>query len=577
LARIETANRIPARVQLGAVAWVRWRMFVNSFRKRQAGGKNIGGLLLAILLRLFLWPVFAIWVIGPVAAAGYLAWSSIANHQPMWLLALLTGIAFLWQFIAVNGSNIAASMPTFDPSSLLRFPVPFGRYLVLRTLLGLLTASTVVGCLALLAAAVGIAIADPRLAPMAFVALGLYALMNIFFARMVGIWLERMLSVRRVREIFGGLLAILAVSFQFLQLGRPRHKHGQAQQQSWIYSAALRAANGMHWLPPGFAAGAVLERGRLLVQVGDLLLLGLWTGAFLAGFAYRLHKQYLGEYLSDAVTKSSVPAKVKGLARTEAARFRSQNRDLRYPVVAGHAGSVIPALLRKEWLTIRGNTGQLMGMLTPLIFVWIMSRGMFARHPAYLLPSAVGYAILGPMAAVYNVFGPEGPGVQMYLLAPVRLRDVVLAKNLASVTLLAIEGAVAWAIALSMSAAPVPASTQVAALLWVVFVLAVNLALGTLRSIQAPRKFMPGQQRQMRAAPTNRTSALLVLSVVMGSLLLQVPVMRLARHMGEPWLAAGIFAVLAAAGVAGYMAMLRNVDALVLRNRDVIEQELCGV
>jgi len=167
--------------------------------------------------------------------------------------------------------------------------------------------------------------------------------------------------------------------------------------------------------------------------------------------------------------------------------------------------------------------------------------------------------------------------VQMYLLAPVRLRDVVLAKNLASVTLLALEGAVAWAIALSMSAAPVPASTQVAALLWVVFVLAVNLALGTLRSIQAPRKFMPGQQRQMRAAPTNRTSALLVLSVVMGSLLLQVPVMRLARHMGEPWLAAGIFAVLAAAGVAGYMAMLRNVDALVLRNRDVIEQELCGV
>jgi hypothetical protein len=143
--------------------------------------------------------------------------------------------------------------------------------------------------------------------------------------------------------------------------------------------------------------------------------------------------------------------------------------------------------------------------------------------------------------------------------------------------LLAVEGAVAWAIAVSMSVTPVPFSTQVSALLWVVFVLAVNLALGTLRSIQAPRKFMPGQQRQMRAAPTNRTSALLVLSVVAGSLLLQVPVTRLARHMHEPWLAAGIFAALAAAGVGLYVTMLRNIDALVQRNRDVIEQELCGV
>jgi hypothetical protein len=132
-------------------------------------------------------------------------------------------------------------------------------------------------------------------------------------------------------------------------------------------------------------------------------------------------------------------------------------------------------------------------------------------------------------------------------------------------------------IAVAMSAAPVPASDQVAALLWVVFVLAINLTLGTIRSIQAPRKFMPGQQRQIRTAPTSKTSALLVLAVVLGSMLLELPVTRLSRSLHEPWLAAGIFAVLAAVGVAGYVAMLRGVDAMVLRNRDVIEQELCGV
>jgi ABC-2 type transport system permease protein len=557
---------IPATVQLTAVAWLRWRMFVNSFRNRRASGRKVGSLILAILLRLILWPVFAVWVIGPVAGSGFIGWSAVRNHQPMWLLALLTGIAFLWQFIAVNGSNIAASMPTFDPSSLLRFPVPFGRYLLLRSLLGFLTPSTVIGCLALLAAAMGIAIADVRLAPMAFVALGLYGLMNVFFARMVGIWLERLLSGRRAREIFGGLLAIVVVSFQFVQLGRPKHTHS-----SWLFDAAMRWANATHWLPPGYAADAVLRRGDLPAQLGNLLLLALWAALFLAGFAYRLHKQYLGEYLSDAVDNSAPAARVpRRILRPSVAQPA---------LLSAKAGrpAAIPTMLRKEWLTMRGNTGQLMGLLTPLIFVWIMSRGIFAAHSAYLLPSAVGYAILGPMAAVYNIFGPEGPGVQLYLIAPVRMRDVLLAKNLASLSLLCVEAAVAWMIAVKTSVAQVSLLSQIAALLWLVFVLAINLSLGTLRSIQAPRKFMPGQARKMRSAPTSRTSGLLVLAVVAGSLVLQVPVMRLSRHWHEPWLAVWVFGVLALAGVAGYVTMLKNVDGLVLRNRDVLEQELCGV
>jgi hypothetical protein len=68
-----------------------------------------------------------------------------------------------------------------------------------------------------------------------------------------------------------------------------------------------------------------------------------------------------------------------------------------------------------------------------------------------------------------------------------------------------------------------------------------------------------------------------VLAVVAGSLVLQVPVMRLSRHWHEPWLAVWVFGVLALAGIAGYVTMLKNVDGLVLRNRDVLEQELCGV
>jgi len=565
----------PAGVQLMAVAWLRWRIFVNGLRTGNSGNRSAGGIVLAIGLRMLLWPIFAVWILGPVALSGYVGWSAIANHQPTWLLALMTGIGFLWQFIGVSGSNIAAAMPTFDPASLLRFPLPFGRYLLLRLFLGLLTPSTVVGCLALLAAAMGVGVARPALLPFAFAGFGLYALANVFCARMIGIWLDRVLARRRGREIFGGLFAIVVVSFQFVQFGRVRHVHvghgghvPGSQQQSWIIATAIRSAHAMHWLPPGFAADTVVHSASVAAVAGNLVLLALWTALFLAGFGVRLHRQFLGEYLSDSLTPA---ARRSTTARQARVRALPQQQAMRSRF------SLLPALLRKEWLTLRSNSGQLMGLLTPPIFVWIVSRGSFGSHPDYLLSGAVAYAILGPMSAAYNVFGPEGPGVQLYLLAPLRLRDVVLAKNIASVLILAAEAALAWVIAVSASKSAIAPATQAATALWLIFVLLANLTVGTVRSIQAPRKFAAGQSNQMRAAPTGRTSALLAVALVLGSLLLQIPVIRIGRHLHEPWLGVWVFGALALAGAAGYAMLLMNVDAMMLRNRDVLERELCGV
>ena len=87
--------------------------------------------------------------------------------------------------------------------------------MVLRTLLGFLTPSTIVGCFALLAAAVGIGVAKPALALPALIVLAVYALMNIFLTRMIGAWMERWLANRRFREIFGVLMALMIVGFQY--------------------------------------------------------------------------------------------------------------------------------------------------------------------------------------------------------------------------------------------------------------------------------------------------------------------------------------------------------------------------
>ncbi len=219
----------------------------------------------------------------------------------------------------------------------------------------------------------------------------------------------------------------------------------------------------------------------------------------------------------------------------------------------------------------------MIGMLTPLVFVVILNRSVFAGHSTYFLPGAIAYVLFGVLAGLYNVFGADGLGVQIYLLAPVRLRDVIVAKNLMSLSIIVAEAGLAWALVSILARTPIPLSTQISTILWTVFVIAVNLALGTVRSIQAPRRIIPGQAQQRRTTPTNRTSGLLILLVLFGSMALQFPVTFLCRYFGNPWLGVWIFGPLAAASIAAYLLLLLNADRFVLAHRDVFAEELCKI
>lgn len=564
---------IPASAQLLAVAWLRWRIFVNgTFRKRPKGSRQIVGLVFATLLRLIVWPMLALIVIGPIAASGFLAWTAIAEGHPQSLASLLLGVALLWQFVSVNGLSIAATIPSFDPASLVRFPLRFGRYFVLRSLLGLMTPSTIVGCLALLAAAVGIGVAKASLALPALVVLAFYALMNIYLTRMIGAWMERWLANRRFREIFSMLMALFAVGIQFLNLQRtPMRAPGT--RSSWLLAVLHSSGSYLYWLPSGFAAQAILLAKHPLAAFVQFAGLLASTVLFAAVFAIRLHKQFLGEYLSEGAARSvhvqSAP-RVKVPAPQPAA--------LSAPAVSGDIFSpTVAACLRKEWLVLRGNGTQLIGLLTPLMFVVIfgMNRSFSTIASKYFLPSAIAYVLIAALSSLYNIFGADGRGVQLYLLAPVRMFDVVLAKNLMSLAVIVVQVGLAWIIICALARAPVPVSMQISTALWTVFVVAMNLAIGTLRSIQAPRHFVPGQTRQLRASPTNRTSALLVLAVLFGCMLLQIPVAIASSHFRLPWLAVWVFGPLAAAAIFAYALVLRNADRLILAARDVFAEELC--
>jgi len=568
-----SADAIPASTQLLAIAWLRWRIFVNGLR-RQAGSGKVGSLVLSIALRILIWPILALWVVGPALGSGIFAWMEVSGRHWSRLSVLFGGITLGWQFIAINGTGIAASASSFDPSTLLRFPLRFGRYLVLRLMLGFMTASTMVGCFALFAAAIGIAVAQPSLGPAAFVVLAIFAAMNIFLSRMIAIWVERWLSTRRAREIFTALMALVFVSFQFLNIHRPTGHRAHLSNGSWLLGFMQGTNHFLVWLPPGFATNCIVPLQHPLARLAQFAALLAWTALFLAIFAFRLHRQFLGEYLSEGAPRAVAVAAAPRTYPQPAtpAAFNQQpatnNDQLFSPAIA--------ACLRKEWLYIRGNTNQLIQMFTPLVFVFIFSRGILARHPTYLLSGALGYALLGLLGTLYNIFGADAAGVQLYLLAPVRLGDVILAKNIAGLALLLIETVLAWTVVMMLAGTPIPLSAQFSAAFWVVFVIFANLTLGTLRSIQAPRRILPGQTRQLRSTSTSQTTALIVLATLLGSVLLQVPVALLCGHFHNPWLAVWIFAPLAVAAVAAYALLLGHAEQLILTHRDTFAADLCG-
>ncbi len=307
-----------------------------------------------------------------------------------------------------------------------------------------MTPSTIVGCLALLAAAVGIGVANASLALPALVVMAVYALMNIYLTRMIGAWMERWLANRRFREIFSMLMALFAVGIQFLNLQRgPMRAPGT--RSSWLLAVLHSSGSYLYWLPSGFAAQAIL--------LGEASPGGACPICRIAG----QHRAVRGGICGPAAQTVSrrVPERGREPARIgDTGAARKELRTLQPVALSAPASSsafvspIVAACLRKEWLVLRGNGTQLIGLLTPLMFVVIfsMNRAFSAFSSKYFLPAAIAYVLIATLSSLYNIFGADGRGVQVYLLAPIRMLDVVLAKNLMSLALIVTQVGLAWTI-----------------------------------------------------------------------------------------------------------------------------------
>ncbi len=557
------------RAQLGAIARLRWRITVNSFRRKGGAGE--------LVARILIYPLLAGLALGPTIGAGLLAFYFADTGRLDRIALLLWGTFVLCQLL-----NIQLGQPgsTFDPTQLIRFPLSARRYVLIRLFFGLLTPANVVGTLMSLAIAVGVSVQFPGLWLYALVALAVFAAANVLFSRMVFAWVDRWLSTRRAREIFTAFVFFISLGIQWLNFSyNPaynRHSHGQADPSARInafVSLYHRAPAVLQWLPPELTTRALLAGafGQTGAFVGLTLGCAAFAAAFLGVFALRMKTEFRGENLSDAANAVVKPARKAVVARTiPAAAIALAPEGAR--ASSSFLSHTMVAMLGKEFLYIRRNMGLFYSVVAPLVFVFLFAGKLATRgSSAWVFPAAVAYTLLGIAPLSYNSFGLEGPGAQFYFMAPVRLREVFLAKNALNFAVALVEAAAVFGIVCYVAGLP-PLASIVTALLWSNGTLLLTTILGNRRSISAPKQVNLSRAAGKQASPL---SALISMGVLLGSASIAGVAYAAAFYFHVTWPLVPFFALFFAGALWAYATSLNSLDRFAAEHREELFAELC--
>src|ERR1700690_341953 len=289
--RLSPAPR--ARQKLMAVAELRGRLFANSLRTFRGR--------LELASRIFTGMAFAAGGIGGAVGLGGAAWFVISQKNAEWLGGLLWPVFLFWQLFPLMATAFTQNV---ESSNLLRFPLSYRSYFLIRLVYGSLDPATAVAGLWLLGIDIGIGVARPSLLPWATIVLLTFAFVNLVLARMLFAWLERWLAQRRTREIMGILFFLFILSFQLIGPLIAVYEHRSIPETRIL---GQEISSVQRPLPPGLAAAAIAGAARRL-PVSDrvttsglpFLLLVCYGIAFLWLLNFRLRTEYRGENLSES-------------------------------------------------------------------------------------------------------------------------------------------------------------------------------------------------------------------------------------------------------------------------------------
>jgi ABC-2 type transport system permease protein len=550
---IEPNLTMKKRGQLRAIAWLRWRLFANGLRSKRAKLELLSQVIVSI--------AFAIGGLGGMAFMAGMTFFILEKGKPELLAILLWIVFFFWQLFPIVATAFTNNP---DSSELLRFPLSYRSYFLVRMAYGAFDPATFLGSLWLFGILLGIGFAKPALLPWTLLVLLTFAAFNLLFMQMIFAWVERWLAQRRTREVLGILFVLVMLSLQMI--GPLTGYFGKrARPEVTKFVEAIFPVQGI--LPPGLAADAVAQGlySHFMVAFSSFVLLGaflLMIGCFLH---IRLRAQYRGENLSEAPVGSTLP----------------QNHLLRLGWNLPGFASPVAAVFEKEIRYLLRSGPMLLTLIMP-VFVLVIFRfgpmnsarhsgSFFARTPNLAFPSAAGYTLLMLTNLVYNNFGGDAGGIQFFFASPVSFHEIVLGKNLTHFAILAVETIVAWMGVSYLYGRPA-LDVTIATLAGLLFAAPLNFSVGNLLSIYTPKKLDYSTFGRQRASQVTVLISLGLQIVVVG---IGTTVFWVARHYGNFWIATVILLLLAGISLSGYAMILGRMNRIAQERRETLVAELC--
>lgn len=553
-----------SREQFSAIAQLRWRIFVNSLRTLRGRMEMVSWILVGL--------GFAVMGVGGMFGLAAAAWFLTSQNNVEWIALLLWGVFLYWQLFPVMATAFTES---FDSTNFLRFPIRYPSYFFIRLVYGALDPTTVIGILWLLGIVAGVGTAAPRLFAWALLALATFGALNILLARTIFAWIERWLARRKSREILGVVFLLFIVSVQFIgpvinHYGNRGGNRYARRARPELPSLAVNLLPAEKFSPPGLV-GAMLgaaSRGDLGIALGSWALECGYAGVALWLLDVRLRAQYRGENLSEGMPRAASAAAAKTTVREGLA-------------LPGFSPPVA-AVLEKEFRYLSRSGPMLFNLAMPLVILTVFllgpagngrhpgSAGHSPAFPSYAFPFGVAYALLILSNLTYNCFGTEGSGIQFYFVAPVRFRQILLAKNLMYGLLLAFEALLLWTM-VCLVLHPPAIGVVLATLAGTLFAALVNFTAGDLMSLYSPKKFDYAVFGRQRASGT---TALAVLGVQVSIVGICALTFALTAYFGKLWLATLILLAFAAVAFAVYMIVLNRIDRIAIDRRESLIAEL---
>ena len=230
--------------------------------------------------------------------------------------------------------------------------------------------------------------------------MAVFAATNVLFSRMIFAWVDRWLSTRRAREVFTGLIFAASLGIQWANFTfNPAYNHDHKthtydlsrQHITWMSHILHQAQPVLAALPPELTTASLAKatHAAAIGFAGYTLAAAVYAAVFLLVFALRMRTEFRGENLSDAASGVRQAAKAKSARLTRGAATAhavAADSPMLAPAAARDAAtapfevasrariaSLIAAVLDKEILYVRRNTGILYGLIMPVFLVLIFA------------------------------------------------------------------------------------------------------------------------------------------------------------------------------------------------------------